>query len=52
MIISLFDFQLFLHSAFNVKMHTEKIRIIFEYEFPHRVNAAETARNVNAVFGD
>lgn len=31
-------------------MDTAKIRVIFKYEFPHRVNAAETAGNVNAVF--
>lgn len=33
-------------------MDTSKIRVIFEYEFQRRIDAAETARNVNAAFGE
>lgn len=45
----MFDFQLFLHLAFIVKVDTPKIRIMFEYEFRRRRNAAETTRYVNVV---
>lgn len=48
--IRLADFQLFLHSTFNVKMESAKIRAIFEYKFRCGTNAVDTARNVNAVF--
>lgn len=33
-------------------MDTLKIRVIFEYEFRRGTDAAETARNINAVFGE
>lgn len=33
-------------------MDTAKIRVIFEYEFRRGTNAAETARNINAAFGE
>lgn len=33
-------------------MDKSKIRVIFEYEFRRGTNAAQTARNINEVFGD
>lgn len=50
-IVSSCKFQLFPHSPFNVKMATTKICALFEYEFRREIEAAETTRYVNAVFG-
>lgn len=33
-------------------MDTAKIRVIFEFEFLRWTNAAETAPNINVVFGE
>lgn len=43
---------MFLHSAYNVKMDTAKIRVILKFVFRRGTNATESARNANAMFGD